>query len=87
MTTDGLSKVRVQREGNVILWDEHHEGQCMCPFVRRNVILLKPALCVRAVHWLRMLIEPHAGKSVRVEMLDSVGQGAQSCVFRITIED
>ena len=87
MTAGGTSKIHIQRDGNTILWDEQHEGQCMCPFIRRNVIPLKPSLCVCALHWLRMLIEPHVDKPVRVEMLDSVAQGSQNCVFRITIED
>lgn len=85
MATGGPSKIRIRRDGDTILWEEQHEGQCMCPLVRREVIPLHPALCSCAVHWLRMLVERHFQGKARVELLDSVAQGGENCVFRITL--
>lgn len=87
IATGGPSRILIQRDGNTILWDEQHEGQCMCPFVRREVVALKPALCGCAVHWLRKLIERHARRPAEVELLDSVAQGSQNCLFRITLAE
>lgn len=57
----------------------------MCPLVKRDIVHLKPELCRCAVHWLRMLIERHAHRPARVELVESVAGGAQECVFRITL--
>lgn len=87
MRTGGASPLRIERTGNTILWEEQHEGRCMCPFVIRQVIPLTPALCVCAVHWLKALVERVVRKPVEVELLDSAAKGAQNCVFRITLPD
>jgi hypothetical protein len=88
MTMGGSSRIRIQREDpNTILWEELHEGECMCAFVTREVIPLEPGLCSCAVHWLRMLVERHVVGPVKVELLDSAAQGSENCVFRIEIED
>jgi hypothetical protein len=88
MTLGGSSKIRIRREApDTILWEELHEGQCMCPLVTREVIPLEGGLCRCAVHWLRMLVERHVRGPVHVELLDSVAQGSSNCVFRIRIED
>ena len=85
MATGGPSRINIQRSGDTIFWEEQHEGQCMCPFVRRDVIPLNPALCRCAVHWLRMLIERHARRPVHVELVDSVAKGGKNCLFRVTL--
>jgi hypothetical protein len=87
MTIGGPSKIDIERDGDTILWKERHEGECMCPLVRREVIELNPKLCNCAVHWLRMLVERHTKRPVRVELLDSVAQGNKDCIFRVTLED
>lgn len=85
MTLGGSSKITIRREGNTILWDEQHEGECMCPLVKQGIISLQPSLCNCAIHWLRMLVERHVDQPVRVELLDSVAQGSRNCTFRITV--
>lgn len=85
MGTGGAGKVNIRRQGGTILWEEQHEGECMCPLVRRNVVPLGPTLCICAVHWLRMLVERHARRPARVELMDSVANGARNCIFRITL--
>jgi hypothetical protein len=87
METGGSSRIRTRREGHTVLWEELHEGRCICPMVTRGVIPLEPALCRCAVHWLRMLFERHVRGPVHVELLDSAALGDQNCTFRVTIED
>jgi len=86
MKIGGPSKINVRRHGDTIFWEELHEGQCMCPLVKRDVIGLKPELCHCAVHWLRLLIERHARRGARVELIESVATGARNCVFRVILE-
>lgn len=85
MATGGPSRIRIQRDGDTILWEELHEGQCMCPLVKRGVVPLQPELCACAVHWLRLLLERHARRSAKVELLESVARGSENCVFRVTL--
>jgi hypothetical protein len=85
MRYGGSSKVEITREGDSILWDEQHEGQCMCPLVKRDVVPLGPELCGCAVHWLRMLVQRHTEAQVGVELLSSVATGSRNCTFRIRL--
>ena len=55
MALGGSSKIEFQRDGNTILWNEIHGGECMCPLVKRGVVPLEPGLCRCAVHWVRDL--------------------------------
>jgi hypothetical protein len=88
MTLGGSSKIRIQRkDSHTIIWEELHNGQCMCPLVTREVIPLEPGLCRCAVHWLRLLFERHVRGPVSVELIDSVARGSENCVFRVEIED
>lgn len=86
MRYGGSSKVEITRESeNSMIWDEQHEGECMCPLVKRGVVPLAPELCGCAVHWLRMLVQRHTEKNVSVELLDSVAKGARNCTFRVRL--
>lgn len=85
MATGGSTKVNITRDGDTIVWEEEHNGECMCPLVKRGVVALKPQLCVCGVHWLRMLVERHAQRPVEVELLESVATGSRNCSMRITL--
>jgi hypothetical protein len=85
MKLGGSGKVDIQRDGDVIVFDEHRGGECMCPLVKRAVIRLEPALCGCGVHWIRMLFERHTDRPVSVELIDSVAQGSRNCRYRITL--
>jgi hypothetical protein len=85
MRYGGSSKVEITREGDTIIWDEQHEGQCMCPLVKRGVVPLTPELCSCAVHWLRMLVQRHTESKVAVELRASVATGARNCTFAVRI--
>lgn len=86
MRTSGTSQVDIQREGDVIYWTERHQGQCICPFVRLEVVGLDPKLCTCAVHFVQRLFRTLAKTSTTVEMLETVATGAENCRFRVTIQ-
>lgn len=85
MKYGGSSKVEIRRDGDTIEWVEEHEGECMCPLVKRGVARLAPELCNCAVHWLRMLVQRHTDREVTVELGESVATGARSCAFRVKL--
>jgi hypothetical protein len=87
MRMGGSSKVEIERDGNIIRWEELHGGRCVCPLVTREVIPLDVALCRCAVHWLRKLFERRVEGPVRVMLLDSVALGGQNCVFQVVVDD
>jgi hypothetical protein len=86
MRTAGPSKIDIQQEGDVIHWTEQHNGECVCPFVRRGVVRLDPKLCICGAHWVKCLFETVAQTRVDVETVETVATGAQNCCFRITVK-
>jgi hypothetical protein len=85
MKYGGSSKVDMHRIDDTIHWIERHEGECMCPLVKRGAARLAPELCDCAVHWLRMLVQRHTNETVTVELVESVATGARDCAFRIKL--
>ncbi len=86
MRTAGPSQIDIQRDGDVIHWRELHQGQCVCPFVRRGVVRLDPKLCICGAHWVKHLLESITNVPVEVETMETVASGAQDCRFRITLK-
>ena len=87
MSTAGTSQVDIQRDGNLIYWTERHQGRCICPLVRLEVVSLDAKLCTCAVHFVERLFRTLAKTPVSVEMIETVATGAENCCFRVTIED
>jgi len=85
MHTAGTGQVDITREGDTIYWIERREGQCICPFVRLEVVNLNPILCRCSAHWVMHLLKIVTDTSVEVEVLDTVATGDESCSFRLTI--
>lgn len=86
MKTAGPSRITVERHGDdTLLWTEWHEGECVCPHVRRGTIPLDPKLCLCGETWVRLLIERHARRHAHVALSESVATGAKNCVYRITL--
>jgi len=86
MRVAGPSQIEVRRDGDVIHWIEQHQGECVCPFVKRGVIRLDSKLCICGAHWVQYLFQAVAKTDVDVETLESVATGAQNCCFRITVK-
>jgi hypothetical protein len=86
MSTAGPSKVEIRREGDVVEWIELHQGECVCPFVRRKVVRLDPKLCICGAQWVQHLFERVARTRVEVETAETVATGAQNCHYRLRIK-
>jgi predicted hydrocarbon binding protein len=80
------SKIEIQRDGDVIEWIELHQGECVCPFVRRKVVRLDPKLCICGAQWVQHLFETVAHTRVEVETVETVATGAQNCHYRVRIK-
>ncbi|OGO08585.1 MAG: hypothetical protein A2Y61_06555 [Chloroflexi bacterium RBG_13_60_13] len=85
MRLAGPGRIDIQRAGNEIVWSEIAEGQCSCPLVRLGVVELNPKLCACSVEWLRGVMEKFHDGDVAVELVESVANGSQSCVFRVKL--
>jgi hypothetical protein len=86
MRTTGPSRIVLDRpDADTLLWNEMHEGVCVCPHVRQGVIALDPKLCSCGATWVRLLVERHARRHASVSLVESVATGAQNCVYRITL--
>jgi hypothetical protein len=86
MRIAGPSQIDIEREGNVIHWSEQHDGQCVCPFVRRGVVRLDPKLCLCGAHWVKELFRTVTHTEVDVEILETAATGARNCSFLITVQ-
>ena len=76
MKTAGPSRVRIDPVGDdELLWTELHDGECVCPHVRQNVVRLDPKLCLCGETWVRLLVERHARRRADVELVESVSDG------------
>ena len=87
MQIAGPSKIEIQREGNIIHWDEQHQGECACPFVRRGVVRLDRHLCRCGAYWVKHLFETVAQVQVDVEMIGSVATGTRNCSFVVKLRE
>lgn len=85
MRSSGPSQVDIQRDGNVLHWNELHKGECVCPLIRLDVIRLDPKLCRCAEQWVKGLFKTVTGTDVEVETVGTAATGAQNCSFRITL--
>lgn len=83
----GPSKIEIQREGNIIHWDEQHQGECVCPFVRRGVVRLDRHLCRCGAYWVKYLFEAVAQTAVDVDLVSSVATGSRNCSFVIKVRN
>lgn len=85
MRFSGPSQVDIHRDGNIIFWEERHEGECVCPFVRRGVIRLDRQLCICGAHWVKYLFEHLAATPVDVDIVSTVATGARNCFFVVRL--
>ncbi len=86
MRIAGPSQVEIRRDGDVIEWIEQHQGECVCPFVRRKVVRLDPKLCICGAHWVQHLFESVARTRVEMQTVETVATGAQNCHYRVRVQ-
>ncbi len=82
----GPSQIKIERDGDVIEWNELHEGGCVCPLVKRNVIRLDQKLCVCGADWVKYLFEEVAQTPVDIEIMETVATGAENCRFQVRLK-
>ena len=88
MKIAGPSRIVVERPAaDEFVWRELHEGQCVCPLVRQEVVPLDLKLCGCGATWVRLLVERHARRRAEVELLRSVATGSQDCAYRIVLRE
>lgn len=86
------------REGDTVSftfnWGRDHQnpwgltirdGYCMCPLVESGPPGLSPTFCYCSTGYVREIFERVTGKSVRVDLVESLKTGGKDCVFRITV--
>lgn len=74
----------IEQEGDVIQWTQNQRSQCVCPLVQRGVVRLDPKLCACSAYWVKYLFEEIGHTPVRVEIVETVARGDQTCRFKIT---
>ena len=89
---------KVERNPDSILvqfsWGTNHQnpqgliiqdGYCMCPIVEPIIKDLSPTYCLCSSGYVREIFERSLGKSVKVEILETLQMGGSDCKFRIEI--
>ena len=92
--------VKIQREGHAttftISWGRNHQnptglimsdGYCMCPQVESGPPGLSPTYCYCSTGYVKESFERVLGKSIKVELLDSLKRGGKDCVFKVELQD
>jgi hypothetical protein len=77
MRTAGPSRIEIRREGDTIYWREQHQGECVCPLVRRSVVRLDPKLCMCGAYWVQYLFGTVTQPPVDVETVTTVATGGR----------
>jgi hypothetical protein len=83
-----VGKENCRREGDAIYFT-FSEGSgiasssCLCPMVESVPPGLSKTYCECSIGYVREMFQVHTGKSVRVELLESVKRGGKKCSFKI----
>ncbi len=76
-------KENVRREGNTIDINLNNK-KCLCPFTEQGPEGLPAAYCKCSAGYMKAGFEPFGGEP-KVELIETVKRGGQSCRFRITL--
>jgi hypothetical protein len=74
----------IEQEGDVLHWTQNQRSQCVCPLVQRGAVRLDPKLCACSAYWVKYLFEKIGHTPVRVDIVETVARGGQTCRFKIT---
>jgi hypothetical protein len=61
------------------------DGYCLCPLVEDGPAELSPTYCHCSVGYVAYMFERNLGRSVRVELLESVRRGGKACRFAVHV--
>ena len=82
-----FENLRLQRIGDsTVIWESSLEGKCPCPLLHEGLIKPSKTLCMCTVHWIKYMFEKAIGRPIEVDLVQSVNEGAKSCIFRINIK-
>ncbi len=86
-------EVAAERDGNVV--DFHYvgnprglkvtDGYCLCPLVESGPAGLSGTFCDCSVGYVKEMFKTYTGRSVTVDLLESLKRGDKGCRFRITL--
>ena len=89
----------LKREGNssyfIFNWGRDHQnpwglmirdGYCMCPIVE-SIPGLSPTYCNCSAGYVKELFERYIGKTLKVEIVETLQTGGKDCIFKVIIPD
>jgi hypothetical protein len=90
------NEVKREKDKTVIIyrWGRKHQnptglvmqdGYCMCPIVESGPPDLSPTYCICSTGYVKESFERMFGRTVNVELLESLKTGGNDCVFRIEL--
>jgi hypothetical protein len=82
-----------RREGDVVYFNYKGnpaglrvaDGYCLCPLVEDGPADLSPTYCHCSVGYVAYMFERNIGRSVRVELLESLRRGGKACRFAVHV--
>ena len=88
----------IRREGNIVFYQYGRaeqntyglrilDGYCMCPLVESGPERLSPTYCHCSTGYIKELFGRLSGKSVKVELLESIRTGGSICRFKIILPE
>ena len=77
-----IGEKNVQRKGHQIALTY---TQCVCRLVADGPAKLSNTYCYCSIGWLKEMFETVTGKSVEVELKESIKRGAKSCRFTVRV--
>ncbi len=72
----------LERDGDTIAGSY---ASCPCPLVNTAQVPISATYCECSCGWYQELFETFLGRSVQVELVDSIAHGAESCSFVIRL--
>ena len=79
---DELGKDNLDVEDDTVRWGY---SRCYCGLVADSSARLPKTYCFCSVGWVREVFDTVAQKPVRVELIQSIKQGAPSCWFLVKL--
>jgi predicted hydrocarbon binding protein len=86
----------IRHEGSLVYFDyvgnpqtgvKVANGFCLCPLVEKGPEGLSGTYCECSIGYVNAMFEHVGGKSVRVELLESLKRGGRGCRFKIHLQD
>lgn len=88
-----VGKENARQEGNTVYFNyvanpaglKVSDGYCLCPLVETGPKGLSGTFCTCSVGYVREMFSQALGKSVQVELLESLKRGGKACRFKVAL--